>query len=75
MRELARKGDAFHGVPTKRLSEQYRRIVDRFPKDFAFSLKPDEREPSRLATSDRSNWSKRSRDEQSHGENPHRKWR
>ena len=31
-----------YGVPTKRLNEQYRRNVDRFPGDFAFQLKPDE---------------------------------
>ena len=31
-----------YGVPTKRLNEQYRRNLDRFPGDFAFQLKPDE---------------------------------
>jgi hypothetical protein len=31
-----------YGVPTKRLNEQYRRNVNRFPGDFAFQLKPDE---------------------------------
>jgi hypothetical protein len=31
-----------YGVPTKRLNEQYRRNLDRFPKDFAFRLTPDE---------------------------------
>jgi hypothetical protein len=29
-------------VPTKRLNEQYRRNLDRFPEDFAFRLTPDE---------------------------------
>jgi hypothetical protein len=33
---------AVYGVPTKRLNEQYRRNVDRFPEDFAFQLTPDE---------------------------------
>jgi hypothetical protein len=31
-----------YGVPTKRLNEQYRRNLDRFPADFAFQLTPDE---------------------------------
>jgi hypothetical protein len=31
-----------YGVPTKRLNEQYRRNLDRFPGDFAFQLTPDE---------------------------------
>ncbi len=31
-----------YGVPTKRLNEQYRRNLDRFPKDFAFQVTPDE---------------------------------
>ena len=29
-------------VPTKRLNEQYRRNIDRFPEDFAFQLTPAE---------------------------------
>jgi hypothetical protein len=29
-----------YGVPTKRLNEQYRRNLHRFPEDFAFSLLP-----------------------------------
>jgi hypothetical protein len=29
---------AVYGVPTKRLNEQYRRNVDRFPADLAFLL-------------------------------------
>jgi hypothetical protein len=33
---------ALYEVPTKRLNEQYRRNVDRFPEDFAFRLTPDE---------------------------------
>jgi hypothetical protein len=33
---------AVYGVPTKRLNEQYRRNVDRFPEDFAFRLTQDE---------------------------------
>lgn len=33
---------AVYGVPTKRLNEQYRRNVERFPEDFAFRLTPDE---------------------------------
>ncbi len=31
-----------YGVTTKRLNEQYRRNLDRFPKDFAFQLTKDE---------------------------------
>jgi hypothetical protein len=31
-----------YGVPTKRLNEQVRRNVDRFPADFAFQLTPQE---------------------------------
>jgi hypothetical protein len=31
-----------YGVPTKRLNEQYRRNIDRFPEDFAFQLAPEE---------------------------------
>ena len=31
-----------YGVPAKRLNEQYRRNLDRFPADFAFQLTPDE---------------------------------
>lgn len=31
-----------YGVPTKRLNEQVRRNVDRFPMDFMFQLEPDE---------------------------------
>src|ERR1035437_4678859 len=31
-----------YGVPSKRLNEQYRRNLDRFPADFAFQLTPDE---------------------------------
>ncbi len=33
---------ALYGVPTKRLNEQYRRNLDRFPEDFAFQLTQDE---------------------------------
>ncbi len=33
---------AVYGVPTKRLNEQYRRDVERFPEDFAFRLTEDE---------------------------------
>ena len=29
---------ALYGVPTKRLNEQYRRNLHRFPEDFAFKL-------------------------------------
>ena len=29
---------AVYGMPTKRLNEQYRRNLDRFPEDFAFQL-------------------------------------
>jgi hypothetical protein len=31
-----------YGVPTKRLNEQYRRNLDRFPDDFAFRVTQDE---------------------------------
>jgi hypothetical protein len=31
-----------YGVPTKRLNEQFRRNLNRFPEDFAFQLGPDE---------------------------------
>ena len=31
-----------YGVPTKRLNEQYRRNIARFPPDFAFQLTPEE---------------------------------
>ena len=31
-----------YSVPTKRLNEQYRRNLKRFPEDFAFQLTPDE---------------------------------
>jgi len=31
-----------YGVPTKRLNEQYRRNLDRFPEDFAFQLTQEE---------------------------------
>jgi hypothetical protein len=31
-----------YGVPTKRLNEQYRRNLDRFPADFAFQLTLEE---------------------------------
>jgi hypothetical protein len=34
----------FYGVPTKRLNEQVRRNVDRFPEDFMFQLNRDERD-------------------------------
>jgi len=33
---------AVYGVPTKRLNEQYRRNLARFPEDFAFRLTQDE---------------------------------
>lgn len=33
---------ALYGVPTKRLNEQYRRNLGRFPEDFAFRLMPEE---------------------------------
>jgi hypothetical protein len=33
---------AVYGVPTKRLNEQYRRNVDRFPEDFAFQFTAEE---------------------------------
>jgi len=33
---------AVYGVPTKRLNEQYRRNLDRFPEDFAFHITQDE---------------------------------
>ena len=31
-----------YGVPTRRLNEQYRRNLERFPRDFAFRPTPDE---------------------------------
>ena len=31
-----------YGVPTRRLNEQYRRNLGRFPRDFAFRLTPGE---------------------------------
>jgi hypothetical protein len=31
-----------YGVPTKRLNEQFRRNLHRFPEDFAFQLTPEE---------------------------------
>ena len=33
---------ALYSVPTKRLNEQYRRNLDRFPEDFAFQITPVE---------------------------------
>lgn len=33
---------ALYGVPTKRLNEQVRRNINRFPKDFAFQLTDEE---------------------------------
>ena len=44
---------ALHGVPTKRLNEQYRRNRDRFPEDFAFQLTRQEIDSlrSQIATS------------------------
>ena len=33
---------AIYRVPTKRLNEQYRRNLKRFPEDFAFQLTQDE---------------------------------
>ena len=33
---------ALYGVPTKRLNEQVRRNLERFPKDFLFQLTPEE---------------------------------
>jgi len=38
-RDLAR----IYGVPTKRLNEQVRRNLERFPDDFVFQLTPDEK--------------------------------
>jgi broad specificity phosphatase PhoE len=38
---------ALYTVPTKRLNEQYRRNLDRFPEDFAFRLNRDEWEQLR----------------------------
>ena len=34
---------ALYGVPTKRLNEQVKRNVDRFPRDFMFQLTPAEK--------------------------------
>jgi hypothetical protein len=31
-----------YGVPTKRLNEQVKRNIDRFPEDFLFQLAPEE---------------------------------
>jgi hypothetical protein len=41
-----------YGVPTKRLNEQFKRNVDRFPEDFAFELTTKESESlrSQIAT-------------------------
>ena len=41
-----------YGVPTKRLNEQLRRNIDRFPEDFAFQITLQEWEPlrSQIAT-------------------------
>ena len=33
----------FYGVPTKRLNEQVKRNLRRFPEDFMFRLTPEER--------------------------------
>jgi len=33
----------FYGVPTKRLNEQVRRNIERFPEDFVFQLDADEK--------------------------------
>jgi len=33
---------SLYEVPTKRLNEQLRRNLDRFPEDFAFQLNPEE---------------------------------
>jgi hypothetical protein len=33
---------AIYGIPTKRLNEQYRRNLERFPEDFAFQLTQSE---------------------------------
>ena len=43
---------ALYGVPVKRLNEQVKRNIDRFPDDFAFSLTEEESEAlrSQLAT-------------------------
>jgi len=34
---------SFYGVPTRRLNEQVRRNIDRFPEDFAFQLTAEEK--------------------------------
>nr|MDP2191033.1 ORF6N domain-containing protein [Rhodoferax sp.] len=34
---------ALYGVPTKRLNEQVKRNRERFPSDFMFQLRPDEK--------------------------------
>jgi hypothetical protein len=49
-----------YGVTTKRLNEQVRRNIERFPEDFMFQLKDDEFEilRSQFATSS-SGWSGR----------------
>jgi hypothetical protein len=36
---------AIYEVPTKRLNEQVKRNIERFPEDFMFQLTPDEAEP------------------------------
>jgi hypothetical protein len=41
---------AVYGVTTKRLNEQFRRNRERFPKDFAFQLTPEEFEALRSQT-------------------------
>jgi len=43
----------FYGVETRRLNEQVKRIIDRFPQEFMFQLKKDEYELliSQFATS------------------------
>jgi hypothetical protein len=37
-----------HGIPTKRLNEQVRRNIERFPDDFMFQLTEDEYHSLRL---------------------------
>ncbi len=39
---------AFYGVTTKRLNQQVKRNIDRFPKDFMFQLTEDELDSMRL---------------------------
>ena len=43
----------FYGVETKRLNEQVKRNIERFPKEFMFQLRKDEYENlmSQIATS------------------------